>query len=156
MHAVATKKTIHSKTPHQVSKGIRRFPNEYDEANTVMILVITIITQKNVPPTVVIPATKHKRSSGKNGKRNINVRTILSFPFIEFNAARSFSLPISHSIVLAPNSLPIKNATKDPAIMPTQLYTAPRNAPNNNTPAPTVIKDGIGIITTCKNCKSIK
>ncbi len=40
--------------------------------------------------------------------------------------------------------------------MPITLYTAPKNGPKINTPAPTVINAGIGNTTTCKNETNIK
>ena len=43
-----------------------------------MIRVIKIMITKNNGLTVVIPATKHKMSSGKNGNKNIKVRTIFN------------------------------------------------------------------------------
>ena len=109
MVAVKTeiKITPQSNSPHQVSYGIMLLFIEYEDAKTEIILVITIIVKKNDALIVVIPATKHKISSGKNGNKNINVNIILSFPFIIFRPLFKPSSPTSHLATLKPNILPI-------------------------------------------------
>ena len=128
---------------------------EYDDAKIEIILVIIIITIKNCQLTVVIPATKQSISSGKKGNKNIQVKTNLSFPLIVFNPFFNSSSPTNHFATLKPKSLPIKKARIEPKIIPIQLNIEPLSGPNNSTPAPTVIKAGIGRTTTCKNCIKI-
>ena len=100
----------------------------------------------------VNPETKHKTSSGKNGNKNIKVKRILSLPSISFSPFFMAFSPNSHTTTFKPKNLPVTKATIEPSIIPIQLYIAPKNGPKSSTPAPTVITDGIGKITTCKNC----
>ena len=61
--------TIHMSMPHQVVKGI--ISSEYAVVKTEMSLVTVIIMRKYGVVIDDSPATKHKTSSGKSGKRNI-------------------------------------------------------------------------------------
>ena len=101
------------------------------------------------------PATKHKISSGKIGSKNIKVNIKLSLPFSFFCHFFKLSSPTIHATALLPSFLPIKNAEKEPRIMPIRLYNIAFVAPNSATPAKVLTTLGIGKTMTCKYCNTM-
>lgn len=101
------------------------------------------------------PAAKHKRSSGKNGKKKAAVKTILSLPFIFLSNKESSFLPQSAPAARTPSFLLIINAIKLPSVTPINEYNPPKKQPNIATPAAVVISPGKGNAVTCNACKII-
>ena len=113
-------------------------------------------TKKNSKDIDESPATKHKTSSGKTGKRNMADKNNLSLFLILFNHRLIVSSPTIQATTRCPAYLPIKKAQTDPIKMPIKLYKLPKNGPNSSAPATTVTVLGMGRMTTCANCNKIK
>ena len=117
-------------------------------------LVIADITKNSSYLIVVIPAIRHKASSGNNGNKNAIVKK--NFPLL-FNTEayfRALSLPTIHATSRNPNVLPNVNESILPESTAIIHSTDVNNGPYIITPVNTIIIDGIGTNITCNNCIS--
>ena len=128
---IATTKTsiaIQAYTPQPVN-GIT-YPLPKNDIQITPIGLVIVVTQANVLNFMfVIPAIKHKISSGNIGSKNAIAKK--NAPrFLKISEYLSvFSFPAIHATILYPKVLPIKNETKEPISIPIEQYRPPSIGP---------------------------
>ena len=114
-------------------------------------LVISVIQKNSLNFMVVIPAIKHKMSSGKSGSKNAIIKK--NFPLLLIMSAyfTAFSFPAIQITKLKPKTFPTNNEQYEPSKTPVVQSYEPTSGPYIATPVKVIIIDGIGTDNTCMN-----
>lgn len=141
--------TIQAYTPHPV-KGIRCPLPKYDIHITPIGRVRVVTQAKDNGDILVIPAIKHKISSGNIGSKKASPRKNVPLFKIILEYLLQLSSPTIQETNLCPQVLPKKKEINEPISTPMLQYMPPSKGPYIRLPAMQITAAGMGKITTCE------
>ena len=130
-------------------------PPRKQNVNNPTVLVMTLVTRKNLNSILLTPAIMQRMSSGKKGKSIIKKNAVLPLAISRSTSSALLS-PTAHGRIFFPKNLPNKYATILPDRMARRLMKNAFHGPNKMIPARVVTLDGNGTSVTCKNCNRAK